>query len=205
MYDACAYRAPIAAPPRKPDHFASPPSNYWELLFLHSKGNIKVASSSSRQFSFGSEASGSFFTNAFSDAIHAPGVNTWQEVLQEASDITQNLAASKNRIQIPNYEFSPALLMENIIDNIRLLGLLLCLGMGLPCQGQQIHAILVSSTSDSQIGQGCQKNHDVVSAKISSIARLIGYEVELTEIIGNRVRLIKFARRLKDCLPVPMT
>jgi len=104
MYDSCNWRDPIAPPPIKEEGWIKTAPNYYQFLFLYSKGHIKVASCSSKQFSYGSANSGSFFTNAFNDAIEHKA--TWKEVLDDCKQLTESLATANRRTQNPKFEFS---------------------------------------------------------------------------------------------------
>lgn len=103
MFDCCNWDDPIVQPPRPPEYIQSG-LNYYDYLFLHSKGHIKVASCASTQFAFGSQSSGSLFTNAFNDAIK--GKASWRNVLNASKNITKEMAKNQNRQQHPIYELS---------------------------------------------------------------------------------------------------
>jgi len=106
MYDSCSWRDPIAPSPEEEIGWVKSAPNYYKFLFLYSKGHIKMASCSSKQFSYGSESSGSFFTNAFQDAIK--GKASWKDVLQECKQLTESLATANQRVQNPKYKLSPS-------------------------------------------------------------------------------------------------
>lgn len=58
-------------------------------------------------------------------------------------------------------------------------------------EAQQIHAILVSDTSDPSIGDGCQRNHDFMIEKLRMIANKADLTFKLTEITDYQVNTKK--------------
>jgi hypothetical protein len=50
-----------------------------------------------------------------------------------------------------------------------------------------LHLILASATNDASIGNGCQRNHDVLKERISEMARLAEMEINIIEITGNQL------------------
>lgn len=109
LFDCCNWQEPEVPAPKS----IRRKSQFYKFLFLESKGDIKIASCESTQFSFGSDATGSLFTNTFVDQLRT--YSNWNEVLDKAKSETRDAASKmKNNDgspcqQEPKYEFSTSL------------------------------------------------------------------------------------------------
>jgi Caspase domain len=106
LFDCCNWQEPEVPAPKS----IRRKSQFYKFLFLESKGDIKIASCESTQFSFGSDATGSLFTNTFVDQLRS--YSNWKEVLDKAKSETRDAASKmKNNDgspcqQEPKYEES---------------------------------------------------------------------------------------------------
>lgn len=98
MFDCCTYSAAQFDPPAR----NKPKITFTSQLFLNYKGDIKVASASSEEFSYGSANAGGIFTNAFLDAISGEN-STWEQVLTETKSTTKTAATNLGKTQTPQY------------------------------------------------------------------------------------------------------
>jgi hypothetical protein len=80
-----------------------------EYLFKHSKGNIKMCSSSDGRYSYGSPQVGGFFSLSFLDAIEnvTPSPDMWSKALIKTREITNQLCVDNGlTAQHPRFEAS---------------------------------------------------------------------------------------------------
>lgn len=103
MFDCCNFLEPLVTAPKKPEYIQSS-NSYLDFLFLYSKGHIKTASCASTQLAWGSQNTGSLFTNAFQDAIMEH--SSWQAVLRDSKMTTIQMAKVHNITQSPIYQLS---------------------------------------------------------------------------------------------------
>jgi hypothetical protein len=86
----------------------NPPSGYsaksfmLKFLFLESKGDIIISSSSSEKFSYGKNGVGGIFTNSLIDALMDN--SSWSDVLESATRRTKQVAQEYGKVQEPKYE-----------------------------------------------------------------------------------------------------
>lgn len=97
-YDACNWQEAIASPPSG----YSAKSFMLKFLFLESKGDIIIASTSSEMFSYGKTGVGGIFTNSLLDALMDN--SSWKKVLESATQRTKQVAQQSGKTQEPKYE-----------------------------------------------------------------------------------------------------
>lgn len=84
-------------------------TNYAQL-FVEAEGDVKACSSQPRQASWGSPETGGFFTTSFLQAIDVVSADTqqatWEQVMDKAVELTEQLARSNERRQRPQYQIN---------------------------------------------------------------------------------------------------
>lgn len=106
FYDACNYDRPIVQPEKSSGDWVTCGASYYSYLFLRSKGNLRMCSSDSEQFSYGHPKTGGIFTNTFVDALNQNKHVTWNKLLSAVKDTTTETAKDVYKTQNPKFELS---------------------------------------------------------------------------------------------------